>query len=834
MLKKLCLVLIFGFFGVNAVYAQIPSSVSNAQLQQINVDNLSDDQIRQLVQKMKEQGLTFADIDTYGQQRGISQDQIQKLKNRIQQLNLDTELNGNRDQSGTQKSSPDENADQSRQLNDSITYARQANAEDWKDKMKERERNRRLQKIFGADLFSSQNLTFEPNLHIPTPPNYRLAANDEILLDVSGYSDDQQKLRVTPDGYVRIPNLGPVYVNGLTMEEAKARITKQLSQIYSTIRTGQTSVNISLGNIRSIRVLVIGEVVHPGTYTLPSLATVMTALYASGGPGENGSFRNIQVVRNGSTVATFDLYAFLINGDLRQSIVLQDQDIVKINPYETHVELTGAIKHPAIFEVKPEETLSDLLRFAGGFNDMAYRNVLRVSRVDGYRKQILSITPAEVNSFHLKSGDFFVVDSISDRYTNRVMITGAVYHPGEYSLDSILTVSALINKADGLKEDASQARGTIRRLKSDYTPAMLNFNVADVLAGKNDITLQREDSVVIYSKLGLRERYLVQIGGQINNEGYYPYADSMHVEDLILMAGGLKDAASVQHVEISRRIRTNGYDSTDIRMAIVKQFDINSDLSASQQDLGFTLEPFDQVNIRKSPSYNEQAVVNLDGEVAYTGNYTIKNRKEHLSDLIKRAGGLRTEAFPEGAVLLRKTFANGSDSALIANKLEVFYSKLQDSSATSRLRDNVRRNYQVVDIQLAEVLKNPHSKYDLLLEDGDYIKVPKRLQTVQLFGEVYFPKKERFDASLSFRDYIRGSGGFTAQALRRRSYVVYANGQVKNVRKVFFFNRYPKLKPGAEIYVPAKRDRPGMNAQELLGITTGFAALAAIVVTILR
>lgn len=834
MLKKFYLVSIFAFFGFNAVYAQVPSSISNAQLQQINVDNLSDDQIRQLVQKMKTQGLTFADIDNYGQQRGISADQIQKLKNRIQQLNLDTELDGSSSQANTSKLSPDEDLDQNRQVNDSIAYARQANAQDWQDKMKERERNRRLQKIFGADLFTSQNLTFEPNLHIPTPPNYRLAANDEILLDVSGYSDDQQKLRVTPDGYVRIPNLGPVYVNGLTMEEAKTRITKQLSQIYSTIRTGQTSVNISLGNIRSIRVLVIGEVVHPGTYTLPSLATVMTALYSSGGPGENGSFRNIQVVRNGNVVATFDLYAFLINGDLRQSIVLQDQDIIKVNPYETHVELAGAVKHPAIFEVKPEETLSDLLRFSGGFNDMAYKNVLRASRVDGYRKQVLSITPTEASSFHLKSGDFFLVDSITDRYTNRVTITGAVYHPGEYSVDSTLTVSGLINKADGPKEDASQARGTIRRLKSDYTPTMLSFNVADVLAGKNDIALQREDSVVIYSKLDLRETYLVQIGGQVNNAGYYPYADSMHVEDLILMAGGLRDAASVQHVEISRRIRTNGYDSSDIRMAIVKQFDINNDLTASQKDLGFTLEPFDQVNIRKSPSYSEQAVVNVDGEVVYTGDYTIQNRKEHLSDVLKRAGGLRAEAFPEGAVLLRKTFVNGSDSALVASKLEVFYSKLLDSSATTRLRDNVRRNYQLVDIRLDEILKNPHSKYDLLLEDGDYIKVPKRLQTVQLFGEIYFPKKERFDPSLSFRDYIRGSGGFTSQALRRRSYVVYANGEVRNARKVFFFNRYPKLKPGAEIYVPAKRDRPGMDPRELLGVTTGFAALAAIVVSILK
>lgn len=832
MLKKLCLVFFFAFLGANA-FAQLPSSASDAQLQQINVDNLTDDQIRQIVQQMKQNGLSFADIDSYGQQRGINPAQVQKLKVRIQSLNLDNELNGTMDNKAISKSFLNSDSGVDRAVNDSIAYARQARAQDWQDHMEERERNRRLRKIFGSELFNNQQLRFEPNLHMATPPNYRLGVNDELLLDISGYSDAQQKMRVTPDGYIRIDNLGPVYVNGLTIEEAKVRISKQLSTIYNSIRTGQTVINLSLGSIRTISVLMIGEVNHPGTYSLPSLATVMNALYAAGGPGENGSFRNIQVIRNGAVVATFDLYAFLTNGDLRQSIVLQDQDIIKVSPYELRVELQGAVKRPAIFEARPEETLADVLRFAGGFNDMAYKDVLKASRIVDHQKQILSVPSASAASFHLKSGDVFVIDSIVNRYTNRITLTGAVYHPGEYALDSNLTLAGLIRRADGLKEDASPYRGIIRRLRTDYTPAMINFNVADVMSGKNDISLQREDSVVIYSRNDLHESYLVQITGEVNNPGYFSFSDSMHLQDLVLMAGGLKDAASLEHVEVARRIRKEGYDSSDVARAIVKQFDINGQLT-SDADLNFPLQPFDEVYIRRSPGYSEQSVVNIDGEVAYAGDYTIQNRKEYLSDLVKRAGGLRAEAFPEGAVLLRKTYTNASDSALIASKLEVFYSKLQDSTTNNRIRTAAERNYQVVGINLDKVLSNPRSKYDLLLVDGDILKVPKRLQTVQLFGEIYFPKKERFDPNISFRSYVRGAGGFTSQALRRRAYVVYANGEVRNARKIFFFNRYPKLKAGAEIYVPAKSVKPGINAQEAIGFTTGLAALAAIIVSVLK
>jgi protein involved in polysaccharide export with SLBB domain len=826
MLKKLLLLQLCLFIGF-CVTAQVPT-MSRDQLKQMKVDDLSDDQIRQIVTEMKKRNISFSQIDQYADQQGIPDAEVSKLKARIQQLGLDADLDsaaGNKDTSQAYEE------DKDRGMNDTTDYwqrkyQRLKSKEDY-------ERALRRKKIFGTELFSNQNLTFEPNLRMPTPANYRISTDDELIIDVYGYSEIQHRLKVTPEGYVRVPYLGPVYVNGLTMEEARTRLTKQLATIYGGIKTGNTFVQISLGNIRSIRVLLVGEVERPGTYTVPSLATVANALYVSGGPGENGSFRNIQVIRNGQPVTTFDLYDFLAHGDLTNNIVLQDQDIVKVNPYKTRVELMGEVKRPAIFEAKDNETLQQILDYAGGYTDKAYREILRAYRVNNRQREVVNVPADQIGSFPLRSGDQFMIDSILNRYSNRVTITGAVFHPGNYALEDGMTVGDLIRKADGVKEVAALSRGIIRRLKEDYTPSMINFNVQDAVSGRQNLVLQREDSVMIYSKLNLREEYQVKIDGEVNEPGYFTYADSMQLEDVILMAGGLKDAASLKHVEISRRLRTGIYDSTDSRMAIIQQFDINADLSSNPAAAAFALQPFDEISIRKSPSYKEQANVQLDGEVVYPGEYTINTKQERISDIMRRAGGVRPEAYPEGAVLLRKTFVNASDSALLLNKLEVFYNKLQDSTDIERVRSAVERKEQLLGINLDEILKHPGSKYDLLLEEGDILKVPKKLQTVQLFGEVYFPKKVRFDKNIGFRDYIRGAGGFTGQALKRRSYIVYANGEVKNTRKVFFFNSYPRVKPGAEIYVPAKRERKGLSGPEAIGMASGLASVALIIVTLL-
>lgn len=830
MLKKVLLLqLLLMAFGY-CVHAQI-SGMSQSQMSQIKVDNLSDDQIRQLVAQMKKNNITYSQIDDYAAQRGIPDAEVAKLKARITQLNLDKELTskGNTNDIFNQDTTGRQYNDQS----DTIYY--------WREKYKrikdkeDFEKEQRRRKIFGTELFSNQNLTFEPNLRMATPPNYKIATDDELIIDVYGYSEVQHVLKVSPEGYVRIPYLGPVYVNGLTMDEAKTRITKQLGTIYAGIKTGNTSVQVSLGNIRSIKVTLIGEITRPGTYTLPSLATVANALYVSGGPNENGSFRSIDVIRNGKSIATFDLYDFLLHGDLTNNVVLQDQDIVKVNPYKMRVELLGEIKRPAIFETKERETLQQVIDFAGGYTDNSFRDVIRALRVTSKAREFVNIPADSVAAFRLKSGDKFYIDSIINRYTNRVTISGAVFHPGEYALEEKMTIGDLIKRADGIQEIAATSRGVIRRLQDDFTPAIINFNVLDAISGKNNLLLQREDSVVIFSKLAIREPYLVKIGGEVNQPGYFTYGDSMHLEDLILMAGGLRDAASLKHIEISRRIRTGGsYDSSDIRMAITDQFDINADLSGNPQVAAYVLQPFDEVVVRKAPAYNQQVNVLLDGEVVYPGTYAINTKKERISDVIKRAGGLRPEASAEGALLLRRTFSNEQDSTFLLSKLEVFNNKVRDSIDVAKTRATVERNQQLLGIQLDEILAHPGSKYDLFLEEGDVIRIPKKLQTVQLFGEVYFPKKVRFDHNFSFRTYVRGAGGFTSQALRRRSYIVYANGEVKSTRKTLFFNSYPKVKPGAEIYVPAKPERKGLTAAATVGLASALASFALIVVTIIN
>ncbi|MVT07432.1 SLBB domain-containing protein [Chitinophaga tropicalis] len=832
MLKKILLLqLLLMAIGLS-VYAQLPSS-SQSQLSQIKVDNLSDDQIRQMVAEMKKRNVSYSQIDQYAAQQGISETEVAKLKARIKQLNLDRELSGNSGRNAfNQDSTGRRYSDDYEQ--DTLYY--------WQEKYKkikdreEFEKEVKRRKIFGTELFSNKNLTFEPNLRMATPPNYRLAAEDELIIDVYGYSEVQHRLKVSPEGYVRIPYLGPVYVNGLTMAEAQTRITKQLATIYGGIKSGNTSVQVSLGNIRSIRVLLIGEVTQPGTYTLPSLATVANALYVSGGPNENGSFRSIDVIRNGNPVATFDLYDFLIHGDLTNNVVLQDQDIVKINPYKMRVELSGEIKRPAIFEAKDNETLQNIIDFAGGYTDNSFKEVIKAFRVNNRSREVVNVTADQVAAFKLKSGDKFFVDSIlTNRFANRVTISGAVFHPGDYALEEGMTVGDLIKKADGVQEVAVMSRGVVRRLQEDYTPSYISFNVKDAISGNQKLVLQREDSVMIFSKLKIREEYQVKIDGEVNNPGYFKYGDSMRLEDLILLAGGLKDAASLKHVEISRRVRSKGtYDSTDTRMAITQQFDINADLAGNPAASAFSLQPFDEVMIRRAPSYLEQANVLLDGEVVYPGTYAINTKKERISDIIRRAGGLRPEAYAEGAVMLRKTFVNSSDSSLLLNKLEVFYNKLKDSTDIERMRSTIERKEQLLGIQLDKVLAQPGSKYDLYLEEGDIIRVPKKLQTVQMFGEVYFPKKVRFDRNFSFRDYVRGAGGFTAQALKRRSYIVYSNGEVKSTRKVLFFNSYPKVKPGAEVYVPIRKARQGLSSGEAVGLASAMASVALVIVTVIN
>ena len=800
---------------------QLPS---NIDFSTANVDNLSDQQLQQLLSKAQASGASVDDICQQAQAKGMPADQVSKLRDRLNQLS-----------GGAGGSSPTTSGKGDSQSGRTYGYRPSGNADSLnglKNQQDQAFRNR----IFGADLFSNANLTFEPNLNIATPGNYIIGPGDELILDVYGYSEKSDHLKVTPDGFVNLQNVGPILVSGLTMDEAKVRIIDKLKSIYSGIVNGNTHVQLLLGNIRSIQVMVIGEVMRPGSYTLPSLATVANALYVSGGPGINGSFRDIQVIRDGKPIVTFDLYDFLAHGSLDKNVLLRDQDIIKINPYQTRVELTGEIKHPAIFEAKQGEDLGDILQYAGGYTSKAYKGFIRAVRVNNREKEILTVPGDSINSYPLHSGDVFHVDSILDRYANKVVITGSVFHPGDFALEPGMTLKDLIEKADGVKEDAFMNRGLIKRLKPDYSPEIVNFNVGDVLAGTSTVSLQKEDSVFIYSRFKIRERFYIIVRGEVNHPDTIPYADSMRLGDVVLLAGGLKDAASLNQIEVGRRVRSQSYNPTDTVLAVVGRFSIQKDLSENQDAANFSLQPFDQVMVRHAPGYHEQVVVRIEGQVIYPGSYIIDARNEKLSDLVRKAGGLKPDAFTEGALLLRQPGIEGSDADFERNKLDVFVqaNRGNDSTELRKIRAKMDSSEQLVGINLEKALQYPGSKYDLLLEKEDVVRVPKKLETVSLYGEVFYPKLVRFDKRYRFKDFIDQGGGFTAVALRRGSYVVYPNGEVASTRKVLFFNHFPKVKPGSEIFIPAKRQHQPWVAGDFIGVGTGLATLAAILITVLR
>ncbi|MCF8429811.1 MAG: SLBB domain-containing protein, partial [Bacteroidia bacterium] len=672
-----------------------------------------------------------------------------------------------------------------------------------------------------------------PNMKMPTPQNYQIGPDDELIIDIYGYSEETMNLNVSPDGNIRIPLAGIVQVSGLTIEQAKVKIIRALSQIYERINTGETKVNITLGNIRSIKVIIVGEVNLPGTYTLPSLATVFNALYASGGPNKNGSMRNIKVIRNNKVLATLDIYDFMLKAEAKGNIRLQDQDIIKINPYDNKIELKGEIKREGFFEVKKNETLKDVINFAGGFTNDAFKERIKVTRNTSKQKSVADIQQELFGMFNPKSGDVFQIDKLLNRYENRVQINGAVFRPGTYALENDLTVLKLINKAEGLKEDAFTTRAIIYRLKEDNSLTMLSINLLDAKDGKvSDILLQREDIIQIASKLDLKEGYNVTINGQVINPGSFSYAQNMKIEDLIIAAGGFKDAASYSRIEVSRRKFDVDKTKSNTEIAIVKQFDLDKDLK-DNISLKFELEPFDIVNVFTQPGYEPQKNVTIDGEVLYPGKYTLEKNNEHISDLLRRSGGLTATSSIDGIILLRQKDKNIVENIIKANKLKALQKQSKDTADVNEQIQNSETNeFDIVGIDVSKILKNPGSKADLLLREGDILKVPSVKQTVLVSGEVLYPVKVNINNAGGLRGFVNNAGGFSSKALKRKSYVVYANGTVKATKNFLVFNFYPKIKPGCEIVIPKKDLKKGTNMAEIAAITTSLSTLVFLVVTI--
>lgn len=780
--ERIWLLFICLLFTGFSLLAQSQKSTSTS------VNQLSDDQVLEFYKKAQASGLSEMQIEQAALERGYTLSDIARMRQRIAEVQNKKTLTDKRELS-----------DSTTKVNGRKQLGDLSKREILKKKKEEEDtvkvKPKKLE-IFGSKLFQSTDLTFEPNLRIATPKNYQLGPDDELVIDIFGNASDSYRLKVSPEGTVKVLNLAPVYVSGLTIEEAKERLVSRLRQAYSGLNSGGgTYAVVNLGNIRSIRVSIIGEVVKPGSYTVSSLATAFNALYLCGGPDSMGTYRNIRILRNNKVVRTIDLYQFLLTGEQSDNILLQDQDIIQVPFFTNRIELDGEIKRPAIYEIKENESLEQLLQFSGGFTSMAYKAYVTGRRPTDREIEVLNIPQTDLKNFKLQNGDRIEVGKILlDRYQNRVQIQGAVFRPGDYALTpETKTFGQLLKKADGLKENAFRNRAVIFREKENGEPQVVSVDINKIVKGEiPDIELQRQDSIVIKTIKELREEAFVTLLGEANSEGDAPYAEGMTVADLVLIGGGFTEGAIGSRIEIARRVKELSSDR-EYKVEIIR-LDIDPKLNLSPEDSKFKLQPFDIVYIRKAPNYEEQRSVHVMGEVNYPGTYAIVNTDEKISNLLDRTGGIKATGYLPGALFQRKGARIGID--------------------------------------IAQVMNNPSVEGNITLEDGDTLIVPKRSEIVSIAGAVLNPSSINFTKGYDFRDYLSQAGGYQELAQRGRGFITYANGFTQRTRRFLFFRIYPKVEPGSTIYVPFQpvdNKKSDITAPVILSFTsTLIIALATI------
>lgn len=681
--------------------------------------------------------------------------------------------------------------------------------------------------VFGRNVFRGSSLTFEPNENQATPENYRLGPGDEIIIDIWGENERSLREEISPEGNIMIEQVGPVYLNGLTIREANDKLRGVFSQIYAGVSGDEPSsdVRVTLGRLRTIQVNVLGEVATPGTYRLSSFATVFHALYRAGGVTPIGGLRDIRVMRGGREVARVDVYDLLMNGKMSDDVRLEEGDVIIVPPYELLVEISGNVKRPMYYEMKTGESLGKLMEYAGGFTGDAYRDEVRIIRESGREYQIYNVREPNYASWNLEDGDAVTVGSVLDRFANRVEVRGAVYREGMYELgDEVHTVRGLIERAEGLMGDAFPGRALLLREREDLTLEMVAVDLAGVMSGQvPDIELQRNDVLVIPSIHELEERGALTISGEVARPGEYPYAENMTIEDLVVQAGGLLDGASTARIDVSRRIKDPKSLTPSSELGKIYTFALKDGLIVGGEE-EFKLMPYDIVEVRRSPAYREQERVTLDGEVVFSGGYTLIKKNERLSDLVKRAGGLTSDAYAHGARLIRQM--NDEERAVRETTLRV---ALQNQRGDSLSVDKLQlSDYYTVGIELDRALEEPGSDYDMVLREGDRLVIPQYVSTVSISGEVMYPNTVLYLQNKNLKYYISQAGGYGLQAKKSRAYIVYMNGTVTRVRGL----KKAKIEPGCQIIIPSKRERKGMNLPAIMSLATSAASIGTMAATI--
>lgn len=756
---KFLLLILFAFaINFSQVIAQ---NISLENIQNFKVDQLSDEQVLQLYQKLQTSGISEENAYQLMQQKGLPSIEVEKLKKRIALV----KSGGKSSLSFDTKGKPD-----------SISYARQDVA------TPQNIFNPIESKIFGLSFFSNSLLSFQPDIRIATPQGYIIGPEDELIILLTGLNETSVKTRVTPEGKVQIPYIGLVNVNGLSIEQAKSQIKTRMQRVYPALASGETDLSVTLGNIRSIRVTIIGEVKQPGSYTLSSLSTIFNALYQSGGPQDNGSLRKIELIRNNKLVKVIDFYPFLQKGLLIDNIRLQDQDVIRIPVYQKRVMMSGEIKKPGIYELLPTETLSDLIAYSGGFSDDAYQMSAKVFQKGSVELNVKNVPQSVYENYVPNNADSIVFGQILNRYSNRVSISGAVFRPGVFELKEGLTLLKLISEASGLRDDALLSRGYIKRIKPDLTKQTVSFDLNKVKAGlDSDILLQREDEVVIFSSFEMSNASLVSITGNVKMPGNFTYREGMILEDLIAMAGGFEYNAAFNRIEISRIIKNT---SDSVANQLVQTFTVQLDSNLKSIGNAVVLQPMDKITVPQLVNYQVLGNVNIGGEVLFPGVYALQRRDETALELLKRAGGIT----PSGSLINAQVYRNG-------------------------LR---------VDADLAGNEKD--SKLILLPEDSVFI--PKENPFVEVIGGVNTPQLFRFK-SKSFKYYINAAGGVKQGVKIKNAYISYANGINSPIKSFLFFRNYPSVSSGSQIIVR----EPDLQVKVKLGV--GEISAAASILTVL-
>ncbi|MEO6819557.1 MAG: SLBB domain-containing protein [Ginsengibacter sp.] len=808
-MKFVCIAIFSLLFSFCSISANAQNDfLSQRDLSAVNVDNYSDEQLSEIYDKAFSAGLSESQLYKMAAERGLPENEIAKLQQRLQFVNKKLKAN-----SGLNNSN--------RYLTDTVPHAYDTSMSDLP-----RYQFKGDSTIFGSELFTSASMVFEPNLRIPAPSNYVLGPDDEIVISIYGYSEQKYNLRVNEQGEIYIPNVGPVLVNGITLEEAGQKIKAKLaSTIYRNISSGRTNVQVTLGKIRSIRVTVIGQAKKPGNYTVSSLTTLYNILFISGGPTDMGSYRDIQIIRGGQNKRSADLYDFLVNGDQKDNALLQEGDVIRIPYYKDRVILAGNVKRQGKYEMKDKETFRDLLNFSGGFTDIAYRGAVSVIRLTDSSKNIIDLASANYDNFQINGSDEYVVGKLQDEFGNRVYISGSVLRPGPYQFIPGMTVKQLLEKSGGITVDAFTKRASIFRYFRNKMPAILSVNLDSILDYNMQVLLVKNDSIAIHSIFEFNDKNFVSAEGNLRRTGMLQWRNNMTLRDALLELGGISELGDSSNIEISRRIKNVNVGKDNHNESQLIHIDL-TDNSVNPSDVH--LQPFDIIMVKNIPGYVAQRSVLVLGEVIKPGKYGLQKSGDRISDVFERTGGFKASA-DSTSITIRRSVR----SALTIEEREQMFRRILNVDSDSiqlqqRLRDDLNKKYDLISVDLATALTKPKSSENLSLEDGDILTINRNSTLVKVSGEVYFPTVVPYKPNKTLRYYVERAGNFMPQARKTGAMVIHPDGKVESVKSFLWFKTYPNVTPRSEIYVPQKQksNRARIGAGEWALIVSALGIVA--------